>query len=138
MARHNGEIQIIIANEEEPTFDNTILELDRSGALLASISDIFSMMCAAMNNEEMSKIQEEVMPKITAHYDAIAMNDELFERIKAVYDKRNNGQLNAEQVRLVEKMYTNATRQGALLDDEKKARLKEINEELAVLIVNSC
>ena len=135
MARHNGEIQIIIANEEEPTFDNTILELDRSGALLASISDIFSMMCAAMNSEEMSKIQEEVMPKITAHYDAIAMNDELFERIKAVYDKRNNGQLNAEQVRLVEKMYTNATRQGALLDDEKKARLKEINEELAVLIV---
>ena len=135
MALHNGEIQLILANKDEATFENTILELDRSGVMLASISDIFGMMCAAMNNDEMMAVQEEMMPLLAAHYDAISMNDELFKRIKVVYDKRNEAQLNAEQIRLVEKMYKNATRQGALLNEEQKARLTQINEELSLLTV---
>ena len=65
MTRHNVEIATILANTDEPTFENTILELDRSGELLATISEIFGMMCAAMNDEEMTKTQEEVMPRLT-------------------------------------------------------------------------
>ena len=135
MSLHNNEIATILANKEEPTFENTILELDHSGMLLANISDIFGLMCASMNNEEMQKIQEKVMPLLAAHYDAISMNEELFKRIKVVYDKRNSTDLNAEQIRLVEKMYDSAVRQGALLNEEQKARLQKINEELSLLTV---
>ena len=135
MSLHNEEVAAILANQEEPTFENTILELDRSGSLLANISELFGMMCAAMNSEEMQKVQEEVMPLLAAHYDAISMNGELFKRIKAVYDKRNSTDLNAEQIRLVEKMYDSAVRQGALLNEEQKARLTAINEELSLLTV---
>ena len=135
MSLHNDEVATILANKEEPTFDNTILELDRSGMLLANISDIFGMMCAAMNNEDMQKIQEKVMPLLAAHYDAISMNEELFKRIKVVHDKRNSTDLNAEQIRLTEKMYRNAVRQGALLNEEQKERLQKINEELSLLTV---
>ena len=135
MSLHNEEIAAILANKEEPTFANTILELDRSGMLLANISDIFGMMCAAMNSDEMQKLQEEVMPLMAAHYDAISMNEELFNRIKTVYDKRNSTDLNAEQIRLVEKIYDGAVRQGALLKGEQKERLQKINEELSLLTV---
>ena len=135
MSLHNDEVAQILANKEEATFDNTILELDRSGELLANISDIFGMMCAAMNSKELQKVQEELMPLMAAHYDAISMNEELFARIKVVYDKRNSTDLNEDQIRLVEKMYDSAVRKGALLDAEKKERLKAINEELSVLSV---
>ena len=135
MSLHNDEIATILANKEEATFGNTILELDRSGELLANISDIFGMMCAAMNSKELQKVQEELMPLLAAHYDAISMNEELFARIKVVYDKRNSTDLNEDQIRLVEKIYDSAVLKGALLDAEKKERLKAINEELSVLSV---
>ena len=135
MSLHNDEVAAILANKEEPTFNNTILELDRSGEMLTTISEIFGMMCAAMNNDDMQKIQESVMPLLAAHYDAISMNDELFKRIKVVYDKRNSTDLTAEQIRLVEKIYDSAVRQGALLNEEQKARLQKINEELSLLTV---
>ena len=135
MSLHNEEIAAILADKEEPTFDNTILELDRSGILLTNISELFGMMCAAMNSEEMQKIQEDIMPRLAAHYDAISMNEELFKRIKVVYDKRNSTDLTAEQIRLTEKMYDGAVRQGALLNKEQKERLQKINEELSLLSV---
>ena len=135
MSLHNEEIATILANKEEATFENTVLELDRSGELLATISELFGMMAAAMNSDEMQKVQENIMPLLAAHYDAISMNDELFKRIKVVYDKRNSTDLNAEQIRLVEKMYDSAVRQGALLNEEQKARLTAINEELSLLTV---
>ena len=135
MSQHNSEISAILSNSEEPTFENTILELDRSGALLTEISDIFSMMCASMNSQEMQDLQESLVPLLAAHYDAISMNEELFNRIKCVYDKRHDSELNEEQIRLVEKMYNNAVRQGALLDKERKAQLMYINEELSLLSV---
>ena len=132
---HNEEIAAIITNSEKPTFDNTILALDRSGSKLAELSDIFGMMCAAMNNDEMQALQEKVMPLLAAHYDAISMNEELFKRIKSVYNTRNSLDLNDEQLRLVKKMYDNAVRQGALLNEKQKSRLKSINEELSLLTV---
>ena len=135
MSLHNEEVATILANKEEATFDNTILELDHSGLLLTNVSEIFGMMCAAMNSDEMQKIQEKVMPLLAAHYDAISMNDELFKRIKVVYDKRHSTDLNEDQIRLVEKMYDSAVREGALLNEEQKARLQKINEELSLLTV---
>ena len=135
MALHDEEIAAIIANTDKPTFDNTILALDRSGAMLAELSDIFGMMCAAMNNDEIQALQEKLMPLMAAHYDAISMNDELFKRIRSIYDDRINLGLSAEKSRLVKKMYDNAVRQGALLNEEQKARLKSINEELSLLTV---
>ena len=135
MSLHNEEVEAIIANKEEATFENTIFELDHSGSLLTNIYEIFGMMCAAMNNDEMQKVQEKIMPLLAAHYDAISMNDKLFKRIKVVYDKRNSTDLNAEQIRLVEKMYKSAVRQGALLNKEQKERLQKINEELSLLTV---
>ena len=135
MSLHNDEVASILANKEEPTFENTILELDRSGMLLTNISELFGMMCAAMNNDKMQELQEDIMPQLAAHYDAISMNEELFKRIKVVYDKRNSTDLTAEQIRLVEKMYDDAVRQGALLKGEQKERLQKINEELSLLTV---
>ena len=135
MSLHNEEVATILANKEEATFDNTILELDHSGLLLTNVSEIFGMMCAAMNSDEMQKIQEKVMPLLAAHYDAISMNDELFKRIKVVYDKRHSTDLNEDQIRLVEKMFDSAVREGALLNEEQKARLQKINEELSLLTV---
>ena len=135
MSLHNDEVATILANKEEPTFANTILELDNSGMLLTNISELFGMMCAAMNSDDMQEIQEDIMPKLAAHYDAISMNEELFKRIKVVYDKRNSTDLNPEQIRLVEKMYDDAVRQGALLKGEQKERLQKINEELSLLTV---
>ena len=135
MALHKEEIAAIISSPEKPTFDNTILALDRSGMMLAEISDIFGMMCAAMNNDEMQALQEKIMPLMAAHYDAISMNEELFRRIKTIYDTRAGLDLSAEQERLVKKMYDNAVRQGALLKEEQKERLKSINEELSLLTV---
>ena len=135
MSLHNEEVEAIISNKEEATFENTILELDHSGSLLTNIYEIFGMMCAAMNSDEMQKVQEKMMPLLAAHYDAISMNDKLFQRIKVVYDKRNSTDLNAEKIRLVEKMYKSAVRQGALLNKEQKERLQKINEELSLLTV---
>ena len=135
MSLHNEEINAIIANNEPATFENTILELDHSGTLLSTISELFGMMCAAMNDKDMQKTQEVVMPLLAAHYDAISMNAELFKRIKIVYDKRNSTDLTTEQIRLVEKMYDSAVRQGALLNEEQKTRLAQINEELSLLTV---
>ncbi len=135
MSLHNNEIEAIISNSDEPTFENTIAEYDRSGELLSSLNNIFGMMCAAMNSDEMQALQEKLMPRLAAHYDAIAMNDKLFSRIKVVYDKRNSTDLDEFQIRLVEKLYDAAVRQGALLGEEQKERLQKINEELSLLSV---
>ncbi len=135
MSLHNAEIEAITSNNEEPTFLNTIAEYDHSGRLLSDISNIFGMMCAAMNDDDMQRLQEKLMPRIAAHYDAISMNEALFKRIKVVYDKRHSTGLDEFQIRLTEKLYNAAVRQGALLDKEQKERLMEINEELSVLSV---
>ena len=135
MSLHNEEVAAIVTNTEKPTFENTILALDRSGMMLAQLSDVFGMMCAAMNDEKMQALQEKIVPLMAAHYDAISMSEELFKRIKTVYNSRVSLELNEEQSRLTKKMYDNAVRQGALLKEEQKQRLKSINEELSLLSV---
>ena len=135
MSLHNAEIEAIATNSEEPTFANTIAEFDRAGEKLSTVANIFSMMCSAVTNEEMQDIEEKIMPRLASHSDAIYMNKALFERVKQIYDKRNSTDLDEYQIRLVEKIYTDFVRSGALLNEEQKERLQEINEELSVLSV---
>ena len=135
MSLQNAEIAAITSNKERPTFENTVAEFDRSGELLTRVSDIFEMMCAANSSDAMRAIEERVMPRLASHADAILMNDELFERIKQVYDTRESCELDAEQKRLTERLYNRFVRAGALLSEEDKSRLKEINSELSLLSV---
>ena len=132
---HDEEIAAIVAQTEEPTFENTIAAMDRSGRMLSDVVNIFGMICAAETNEQLQELEGKLMPQLTVHNDAIQMNEELFKRVKAVYDKRLSLDLEADQIRLTEKIYDDFVRSGALLDSEKKSRLQQINEELSALSV---
>ena len=135
MSLHDAEIDAITSDNDVPTFDNVILAYDRSGRMLAQTELIFGMLCAAENTPEMQALQERVMPLLAAHADKILLNEKLFERVKAVYDRRGALELDAEQSRLLEKTYRDFVRAGALLDAEQKARLKAINGELSLAAV---
>ncbi|MFI3279324.1 MAG: M3 family metallopeptidase [Rikenellaceae bacterium] len=135
MEEHNAEIEEIIKNSDDPSFENVILAYDNSGKLLWDIYNIFGMISAAETNEELQAINEEFSPIITAHVGKIGLNEELFTKIQNVYDKRKTLGLDAEQLRLTEKIYNSFVRSGALLHGEAKERMQAINEELALLEV---
>ncbi len=135
MSIHAAEIDALVANTEEPTFENTILAYDRSGLELDRVGSVFGMLCASDLTPEMQALQEEVMPDLSAHSDRIMLNDKLFERIRSVYERRASLGLDAEQLRLVETIYNDFVRSGALLDAARKERLAQINSELATLSV---
>ncbi len=135
MSLHMEEIAAITANADEPTFENVILAYDNSGKMLSQVSLIFGMLCAADITPEMQELQQQIMPQLAAHSDKISLDEKLFERVKAVYDKRNELKLDKEQLRLTEKIYNNFVRNGALLDEKGKARLAEINTELSLASV---
>lgn len=135
MSLHDAEIDAITSDNDAPTFENVILAYDRSGRMLAQTELIFGMLCAAENTPEMQALQERVMPLLAAHADKILLNEKLFERVKAVYDRRGTLELDAEQSRLLEKTYRDFVRAGALLDAGQKARLKAINGELSLAAV---
>ena len=107
---HNSEIEAIVASEEEPSFDNVILAMDNAGLKLAEINLIFGMLSSSDLDEKMQEVQNEMMPRIEAHYNAIMLNEALFEKVKAVYDKRQSLKLDDVQMRLVEKTYNEFVR----------------------------
>jgi peptidyl-dipeptidase Dcp len=131
--RHRAEIQDIIKNSEPPTFANTLEALDRSGLFLDRVQRVIENLLSAHTNDILQNIATELAPIVSRHYDEIYLNDRLFQRIKSVYDQRDRLELIPEQRRLLEKFYKDFIRAGANLDKAKKARLKEINQELAVL-----
>ena len=135
IAQHKAEIEAILASTEEPSFENTILAFDNAGQLLEQVGLVFGMLSAAETNDKMQAIEAELMPLLAQHDDAIMLNETLFERIKAVYDRRKGLGLDREQQRLLEKTYTAFVRSGALLQGEKKERLRQINEELSTCAV---
>ncbi len=128
-----AEIDAIVANSAEPTFENTILEFDKSGKLLSKVSGVFSPLSSANTNEKMQAIAREISPLTTQHRDNILMNPVLFEKVKAVYEKRNSLNLDAEQLRVTEKYYQDFVRNGANLSAKDQEKLKEINTELSSL-----
>ena len=133
MRRQKAEIDSIVNNPEAPTFENTVLALEYSGRLLNEVSAVFFNLSECENSPEMETIAEEVTPLLSAHGDDIALNAKLFERIKAVYDQRESLGLNPEQMRLVEKHYKDFVRGGANVPEEKQARFRELNEQIASL-----
>lgn len=127
-----AEIQAIIDNEEAPTFTNTILPYEDSGALLTRVSGAFFPISSADGTDEIKAIEAEVIPLLTAFNDEITFNQALFDRIKVVYDNEYET-LEGEDKKLLEEIYKGFVRAGANLDAEKKAELEKINGRLAVL-----
>ncbi len=135
MSLHDAEIDAIVSNHDEPTFENVIAAYDRSGRMLEQVGLVFGMLCEAESSEQLRALQEQAMPLLTAHDDKIGMNERLFAKVKAVYDRRAESGLGADETRLLEETYRAFVRSGALLGEEEKARLKAINEELALVSV---
>ena len=133
IAENEAEIAAIANNPEAPTFANTIEALDRSGELLNKVVGVFFNVIEADGNDEMNAIAAELSPKLSALSDGIILNDALFQRVKAVYDERENLGLNEEQMRLLTETFKSFANNGANLLEDKKTRLKEINQELGLL-----
>lgn len=133
MAEHMEEVEAIANSKNAPTFENTIVALEISGALLDRVATVFFSLTSANTNDDMEKIRSEMAPKLSAHSDQILLNGKLFERVMVLHEKRNDLDLDAESLRLVEKYYTDFVRAGAKLSTEEKERLKSINSEMAVL-----
>lgn len=131
--QNKAEIDAIVNNEDAPTFENTIVALDHSGLLLDRVTGVFFNVLEADGNDEMNAIAEQVSPMLSELSDGIILNDALFQRVKAVYDEREQLGLNAEQMRLVTQTYKAFADNGANLPEDKKERLKEINQELGLL-----
>ena len=125
------EIQEITQNPETPTFENTIEALAYSGEQLDVVSNIFFNLNSAETNDEIQQIAQEVSPLLTEFASKISQNEQLFSRIKKVYDEKDHYTLNEEQKMLLEETYKGFVRNGALLNDEKKEQLKNINIELS-------
>lgn len=133
MARQNANIEAIVNNKEAATFENTIEAMEYSGELLNTVSGVFFNLQASSTNDAMDSIAEIITPKLSAHSDDIMLNAKLFERVKSVYDQRENLQLEGEQARLLEETYKDFVRGGANIPEEKQARFREVNSQLASL-----
>ncbi|MGJ4804234.1 M3 family metallopeptidase [Luteimonas sp. SDU82] len=133
MAQELQEIAAIANQRSVPTFENTILALEKSGQLLSNARRIFGNLNGTDTNDARKKINNEYAPKFAAHRDAIMLDPQLFQRVETVYNKRNELGLDAEGLRLVEEYYDGFVRSGAKLADADKARLKEINARMAAL-----
>ena len=133
IATARAEIDAITNNPKNPTFQNTIEALDFSGDALDRLSSIFFNLNSAETSDEMQKIAQEVSPLLTEFSNDITLNEDLFKRIKTVYEQRDNLNLTAEQATLLDKKFKGFSRNGALLSEEKKSKLREIDTELAKL-----
>ncbi|MBL5829383.1 peptidyl-dipeptidase Dcp [Serratia fonticola] len=128
-----AEVEKIANNPAEPTFDNTFVALEKSGALLTRTMSVFGAMTSANTSDALQKLDEETSPKLAALDDAIMLNSKLFARIKAIYDRRDSLNLDAESLRLVAVTYKNYVLAGANLSDADKTQLKALNQEAATL-----
>jgi peptidyl-dipeptidase Dcp len=129
------EIKAIINNPKEPTFENTIRELEYSGDLLNRVSRVFGSLNSANTNDTLQKINKELAPIASKSRDDINLNDSLFRRVKSVYDNRDKFKLTEEEKKVLEDTYKNFVRSGAALSAEDKLKLRKINEELSMLSV---
>lgn len=133
MARHKAEIEAIVSNPEPPTFANTIEALERSGALLRRVSRVFGAVNSAHTNDTLQTVDRTLAPLRAAHSDDITLNPILWERVRTVFEKRGELGLAPEQDKLLEETHKRFVRAGAALSEEAKARVREINAELAEL-----
>jgi len=133
LAEHLKEVDAIAKNKEEPNFDNTIVALEKSGRTLDRVNATFSNLTGAHTNPVLQKTESEMAPKLAAHEDAIRLNTPLFSRIQALFDRREQLDLDAESLFLLERYYKDFVRAGAKLSEPDKKKLKAMNAQLATL-----
>ena len=133
MAEQRKEVDAIAGNPEAPTFDNTIVALDRTGVLLTRVTFVFQNLQQSDTNDARDKIQADMAAKLQAHQDAISLNPQLFARIDAVYQSRASLNLDPESAQLLERDYKTFVRAGAKLSDADKEKLKKLNAQTASL-----
>ena len=130
--QHSAEIQAIIDSKEEPTFENTIEVFDHSGLLLGKVVGVLFNLSSSNTSDELNKIVEEAMPKLSEHSDNIFMNPKFFARVEKIYNQ-NQDNLTTEQQKVLEKIYKQFVRNGIGLDEQKQVRLREINKQISLL-----
>ena len=131
--RQLAEIDKIANNPEEPTFENTLVALEKSGQLLTRVDNVFEMLAGANTDSTLQNLQEKIAPKLAAQSDAIFLNSKLFERVKKIHQKKDELNLDPESARLLDYYYNEFVRAGANLSSDKKEKLKKLNEEAASL-----
>ncbi len=131
----SAEIAEIINNKEKPTFKNTIEALEFSGADLKKIANVFYAVTAANTDDILKESEKKIGPEMTAHFDEIQLNSDLFKRIKTVYNEKDNLNLGKEELHLLEETYQNYIRAGVNVEGKDKERLKEINKKLSALAI---
>lgn len=135
MKQEKANIEAILANKEEPTFENTIVAMDKAGDLLSKVSSVFFAQTNANTNEALQQVQVEISPKLAAHGDEISLNPELFKRIKSVYENKGKFNLTQEETFILENIYKGLVRGGADLPKEKKEQLMKVNQRMSTLAV---
>ena len=133
MEVHNREIDAIVNHPDEPTFSNTIVALEKSGALLDRVTNVFGNLLSAETSDELEALAERMMPRLSEHSNNISLNENLFARIKQVYDQTDLETLNQEERMLLQNTYHSFIRNGANLAPEQKERFRELSAELSVL-----
>ena len=131
MAKHLAEVKAIAQNPEAPTFENTLVALEKSGRMLQRVQTTFSSLSAANTDPAMQKIEQQMSPRLAAHRDEILLDPQLFARVDSLYQKRAQVGLDPESVQLIERYEVQFVRAGAKLSEADKAKLKELNKELA-------
>lgn len=133
MKQQNEEIAALIDCPEAPSFANTIVALEHSGALLDRVSTVFGNLLSAETNDDLQALAEKMMPVLSEHSNNISLNERLFERVRTVYDQREQLNLSVEEKQLLQKTYDGFVRSGALLDATAKERFRQLNTELSLL-----
>lgn len=133
MKRQSQSVNKIVENTKKPTFENTILAIEKSNELLHRVYNVFNALTDANTNDSLKKVQTEVAPLNAKHIDEIYLNAKLFSKVKNVYQQRKKLKLDAESIKLTEYYYKKFVRLGANLSDTDKDKLKKINEQLASL-----
>ena len=133
MAIQAAEVEAIVNNPAAPTFDNTIVALEKSGRMLDRVGNVFFALTGSNTTDRLTEIETEISPKLTAHYDSITLNPALFSRVKAVYDNRAAMAMTVEDAKLLENTYDGMVHAGAMLTDAQREQVKSINSQLSTL-----
>ena len=133
LEQHNQEIDAIVNDSQDPSFENTIVALENAGSVLGNVSRVFFNLNSAHTNDSIQAIAKDLAPVLSAHGDEISLNEKLFARVKKVYDGRTDLALDGEDTKLLEETYKSFVRSGANLSESDKEKLKKINAELSVL-----
>lgn len=135
MTEQISEVEAFATNTDAPTFENTIEAFEKSGKLLSKVSNVFFNLTSANTNDSIQDIARDVSPKLSAHNDNIFLNADFYQRVKTLFDKKNELELTIEQAKLLENYHTGFVRAGAALNDEQQIKMREINGKLSSLSV---